>query len=110
MRDQREVFTVRGYKVMLDFGLAARYEIETRPLKQAVRRSMERFPQDFMFELTADERASLRSQIVTLEKSDSITPTSMCIGVRWENMHLKAVLLHRFHHLFRRQLFENNGT
>lgn len=66
---QNKVFTVRGYKVMLDFDLAELYEIETRTLKQAVRRNMERFPQDFMFELTADELASLRSQIVILKKS-----------------------------------------
>ncbi|MGX5852910.1 ORF6N domain-containing protein [Dyadobacter jiangsuensis] len=65
---QNKVFTVRGYKVMLDFDLAELYEIETRTLKQAVRRNMERFPQDFMFELTADELASLRSQIVILKK------------------------------------------
>ena len=65
---QNKVFTVRGYKVMLDFDLAELYEIETRTLKQTVRRNMERFPQDFMFELTADELASLRSQIVILKK------------------------------------------
>jgi len=65
---QNKVFTIRGYKVMLDFDLAELYEIETRTLKQAVRRNMERFPQDFMFELTADELASLRSQIVILKR------------------------------------------
>lgn len=65
---QNKVFTIRGYKVMLDFDLAELYEIETRTLKQAVRRNMERFPEDFMFELTADELTSLRSQIVILKK------------------------------------------
>jgi hypothetical protein len=64
---QNKVFTIRGYKVMLDFDLAELYEIETRTLKQAVRRNIERFPDDFMFELTAEEHASLRSQIVILE-------------------------------------------
>ena len=65
---QNKVFSIRGYNVMLDFDLAELYEIETRTLKQAVRRNIERFPQDFMFELTADELASLRSQFVILKK------------------------------------------
>lgn len=65
---QTKVFTIRGCKVMLDFDLAELYEIETRTLKQAVRRNIERFPNDFMFELTSDELASLRSQIVILKK------------------------------------------
>ncbi len=52
---------------MLDFDLAALYEIETKALKQAVRRNLERFPSDFMFELTREEYQSLRSQIVTLK-------------------------------------------
>lgn len=65
---QNKVFTIRGCKVMLDFDLAELYEIETKALKQAVRRNTERFPEDFMFELTTEEYKSLRSQIVTLEK------------------------------------------
>lgn len=66
---QNKVFTIRGCKVMLDFDLAELYEIETRTLKQAVRRNIERFPEDFMFELTPDELTSLRSQFVILKKS-----------------------------------------
>ncbi|MGN7887024.1 ORF6N domain-containing protein [Dyadobacter sp. 22481] len=65
---QNKVCTFRGNKVMLDFDLAELYEIETKALKQAVRRNIERFPDDFMFELTREEYLSLRSQIVTLEK------------------------------------------
>ena len=53
---------------MLDYDLAALYEVETRVLKQAVRRNIDRFPEDFMFELTRDEYNSLRSQFVTLEE------------------------------------------
>ncbi len=53
---------------MLDFDLAELYTIETRVLKQAVRRNSNRFPTDFMFELTEAETNSLRSQIVTLKK------------------------------------------
>jgi len=66
---QNKVFTLRGCKVMLDFDLAELYEIETRTLKQAVRRNIERFPGDFMFEVTSEELASLRSQIVILKKT-----------------------------------------
>lgn len=52
---QNKVYTLRGCKVMLDFDLAELYEIETKALKQAVRRNIERFPEDFMFELTREE-------------------------------------------------------
>ena len=52
---------------MVDFDLASLYEVETKVLKQAVRRNIDRFPADFMFRLTNAERNSLRSQIVTLE-------------------------------------------
>lgn len=65
---QNKVYTLRGCKIMLDFDLAELYEIETKVLKQAVRRNIERFPDDFMFELTKEEYGFLRSQIVTLEK------------------------------------------
>ncbi len=54
---------------MLDFDLAEMYQIETRVLKQAVRRNSDRFPKDFMFELSEEEYNSLRSQIVTLKNS-----------------------------------------
>jgi len=64
---QNKIVEIRGQKVMLDFSLAELYEVETKVLKQAVRRNMERFPEDFMFELTRDEYQFLRSQNVTLE-------------------------------------------
>lgn len=68
---RNKIYEIRGLRVMLDFDLAAMYQIETKTLKQAVRRNIERFPEDFMFELTQDEYNSLiiniRSQIVTLE-------------------------------------------
>ena len=54
---------------MLDFDLADLYQVETRVLKQAVRRNIERFPKDFMFELTKEEYNSLRSQFVTLKNN-----------------------------------------
>ena len=60
-----KIIEIRGHKVLLDFDLAELYETETRILKQAVRRNANRFPEDFMFELTEKEFKSLRSQIVT---------------------------------------------
>jgi hypothetical protein len=55
---------IRGQKVILDADLAALYRVETRILNQAVRRNMDRFPEDFMFRLSVKEAGSLRSQIV----------------------------------------------
>ncbi|NOQ91707.1 MAG: ORF6N domain-containing protein [Flavobacteriaceae bacterium] len=65
---QDKIHEIRGKRIMLDFDLAEMYEVETRALKQAVRRNINRFPKDFMFELTKDEYNSLTSQIVTLKK------------------------------------------
>lgn len=64
---QQKIFEVRGQKVMLDFDLAALYEVETKVLNQAIKRNIDSFPEDFMFKLTREEYNSLRSQIVTLE-------------------------------------------
>jgi len=58
---------IRGHKVMLDRDLAELYGVPTKVLIQAVKRNIERFPQDFMFQLTWDEVDSLRSQFVTLK-------------------------------------------
>ena len=64
----QKILEIRGKKVMLDFDLAEMYEIETKVLKQAVRRNLDRFPEDFMFQLTHNEwNKILRSQFVTLE-------------------------------------------
>jgi hypothetical protein len=59
------IYVIRGVKVMLDFDLAMLYEIETKVLKQSVKRNIKRFPNDFMFVLTRQELTNLRSQIVT---------------------------------------------
>jgi hypothetical protein len=59
------IYLVRGQKVMLDFDLAKLYHIETKRLKEQVNRNKERFPKDFMFQLTRSEYANLRSQIAT---------------------------------------------
>jgi ORF6N domain len=59
------IVLLRGHKVMLDADLAELYGVETKVLNQAVRRNATRFPEDFMFKLTAEEAARLKSQIVT---------------------------------------------
>ena len=56
---------IRGQQVMFDFELAMLYGVETKVLNQAVKRNLNRFPDDFMFQLTKNELESLRSQIVT---------------------------------------------
>jgi len=60
-----KIYLIREKKVMLDRDLAQLYNVETKVLKQAVRRNIDRFPDDFMFELNNEEFTNLRSQIVT---------------------------------------------
>jgi hypothetical protein len=64
---QNKIFEIRGYKVMLDFDLALMYNIENKRFKEAVRRNSNRFPEDFMFELSKIEYDSLRTQIASLK-------------------------------------------
>lgn len=62
-----KIHEIRGQKVILDYDLALLYETETKRIKEAVRRNIERFPEDFLFELSESEYSSLRSQIASLE-------------------------------------------
>jgi hypothetical protein len=62
------IYLVRGQRVILDSDLAKLYGVETRTLNQAVKRNVDRFPEDFMFQLTADEDTALRSRIVISKK------------------------------------------
>ena len=64
---QNKIFEIRGFKVMLDFDLALLYNVENKRLKEAVRRNSNRFPEDFMFELSKIEYDSLRTQIASLK-------------------------------------------
>ena len=59
------IFIVRGQKVILDADLAALYEVPTKRFNEAVKRNLAKFPADFMFALTTDEFANLRSQFAT---------------------------------------------
>jgi len=61
---QKKIYEIRGHRVMLDFDLAVLYKVETRILNQAVRRNLNRFPPDFMFQITRDELKNLKSQFV----------------------------------------------
>jgi len=63
-RIENRILLMRGQKVLLDAGLAALYGVETRVLNQAVKRNLERFPADFMFQLSAREFENWRSQLV----------------------------------------------
>jgi hypothetical protein len=65
---ESRIHLVRGMKVMLDSDLAELYDVETRILNQSIQRNRIRFPEDFMFQLTADEAELLRSQIVISNK------------------------------------------
>ena len=61
---QNKIYEIRGQRVMLDFDLAEMYGVETRRLNEQVKRNIERFPEDFMFQLTKGELEILKSQIV----------------------------------------------
>src|SRR5688572_3114017 len=63
-----KIYFIRGKKVMLDRDLAQLYGVLTKVLNQAIRRNMTRFPEDFMFQLTQEELADWKSQIVTSKK------------------------------------------
>ena len=67
---RNKIYEIRGQRVMLDFDLAALYEVPTKVLNQAVKRNAERFPEDFMFRLTEEEW--MRSQTVTSSAKGSI--------------------------------------
>lgn len=74
---QNKIFEVRGCRVMLDYHLAELYQVETRALKQAVKRNIERFPSDFMFVLTKEE-ANL---LLSIGVSQNVIPPDYNFGV-----------------------------
>lgn len=74
---QNKIFEVRGCRVMLDYHLAELYQVETRALKQAVKRNIERFPSDFMFVLTQEE-ANL---LLSIGVSQNVIPPTYNFGV-----------------------------
>lgn len=73
---ESRIYEIRGTKVMLDFDLSELYGIETRVLKQAVRRNIDRFPEDFMFRLTQEES----NQLISIGVSQNVIPSHYNIG------------------------------
>ena len=73
---QSKIYEIRGQRVMLDFDLAELYQVENRVLKQAVRRNIERFPEDFMLRLSAKEA----NRLIDIGRSQNVIPQGYNIG------------------------------
>jgi hypothetical protein len=73
---ETKIYEVRGIKIMLDFDLAELYEVETRALKQGIKRNIFKFPDDFMFKLTKEEWLELITNCDKLQNSIKYSPTS----------------------------------
>ena len=73
---QSKIYEIRGQRVMLDFDLAELYQVETRALKQTVRRNIERFPEDFMLRLSVDEA----NKLIDIGRSQNVIPQNYNIG------------------------------
>ena len=67
---ESKIFMIRGKQVMIDRDLAELYGVETKRITEAVKRNIERFPEEFRFQLTAEEYDFLRSQIATLKENE----------------------------------------
>lgn len=86
-----QIYYIRGHKVMLDTDLAALYEVETKQLKRQVKRNIDRFPEDFMFELTPEEYSFSRSQNGTLKQGSNVKYAPMVFTEQGVSM-LSSVL------------------
>lgn len=82
-RIEQKILLIRGQKVMLDRDLAELYGVKTKAFNQAVRRNLDRFPSDFMFELTAEEYKSLRFHFRTSNLRSQIVTSSSWGGRRY---------------------------
>jgi hypothetical protein len=112
-----KILTIRGQKVVLDNELAAVYGVTTKRLNEQFRRNRKRFPQDFAFQLTADEFESLRSQIATLDESGSsmklIRSPSATASARLHSMRSQFATLKRGrgqHRKYRPWVFTEHGA
>jgi hypothetical protein len=110
LRISQAIRLLRGKKVLLDFDLAALYDVPTKALNQAVKRNAARFPEDFMFQLSAEEARSLRSQFVTLNRGQHLKyrpyafteqGVAMLSSVR-ETLETNRELAHKFTELEKR--------
>ena len=95
---QNLIYEIRGQKVMLDFDLAKLYQVETKALKQAVRRNLERFPEDFMFTLSQEEynslKTNIRSQFVTIEEGRGKYPKYAPFAFTEQGVAMLSSVLH----------------
>ncbi len=89
---ENKIFVIRGQKVMIDKDLAELYEIETRLINRAVKRSLERFPEDFMFQLNKNEHSSLISQIGISKKGRGGTRKLPYVFTEYGVLMLSSVL------------------
>lgn len=94
-----KIFTIRGVQVMMDKDLAELYGVETKRINEQVKRNIERFPEEFCFQLTKEEVESLRSQIVTLSsmnetlRSQNATSRSQSVTLNTENSFLGSQIV-----------------
>jgi hypothetical protein len=89
-RIEKRIFVLRGQRVMLSTHLAQLYQVEPKALVQAVKRNLDRFPEDFMFQLTWDELDFLRSQSVILKVGDAPRLRSQLVALKGgRGQHLK---------------------
>ena len=88
---QNKIYEIRGQRVMLDFDLAEMYGVETRALNQAVKRNIERFPEDFMFQLTKGESEILTKQILKSQET-----TANAENMSEENNLISQIVISRF--------------
>jgi len=86
---QNRIYEIRGERVLLDFDLAALYEVSTKVLNQAVKRNIKRFPKDFMFRLTSDEWQEMWSQFVTTSE-EQISMRSQIVTASQSKRNTKA--------------------
>jgi hypothetical protein len=86
-----QIYYIRGHKVMLDTDLAVLYEVETKQLKRQVKRNLERFPEDFMFELSPEEYNFSRSQNGALKQGSNVKYAPMVFTEQGVSM-LSSVL------------------
>jgi len=89
------VLSIRGGKVLLDADLAMLYGVTTKALNQAVKRNSQRFPSDFMFQLTKAEHDNMRSRIVTISQRKSLSRSQNVTLKRGQNVKIPSLRFHR---------------
>ena len=105
---KHRIYEVRGMQVMLDRDLAELYGVETKVLNQAVKRNIERFPEDFMFKLNKGEWVSLRSQIATL-KDGALSTNTEDVDIVETSLRSQLVTLNNDKYDLKSQTVISNG-